>query len=141
MDPALIVGLTSLIAAISAALYQRRKSIIESNKAANELEILEHKMILDIAAKYQALSGPLEKRIKRLEDEISRYLCQIEEKDAENNELKQTVQLQARKIEHLEDNLRQKDAEIRDLQTHASKQSARITELYEMVGPGDGADG
>lgn len=110
---ALVVAITGLLGLVVNIYIQKNKAKAEITKVLSdqsirreELDNLEHKMVLELAAEYQKMVDPLQARIKAFEEEISSCRFLLERTEEENLNLEQVINLQERKIEHLEKKVR-----------------------------------
>lgn len=130
---AFVAGVTGLIMAIGNIIHQRRQSNLTLQTQSNERELrqqeldsLEHNMVVEIAQKYRDFSQEYDEKIAELKESL-------EEKEAENNQLKQTNLLYEQRIEFLEESLRTQKAETKRLKQQLLAQNKKLRELESRV--------
>lgn len=140
---ALIVGLTGLIAALGNIHIQRKQTHLAQEKQTSERELrqqeldsLEHNMVVEIAQKYRDFSVEYDARIASLTEKIEQYKGLLEESEAENNELKQTNLLYEQRIKFLVDNLQTQHKETQRLKGQLLEQNRKLRELESKVANG-----
>jgi chromosome segregation ATPase len=142
-----LAGLSGLLATIGNILNQRRqtkadlkKQLYEHEFRQQELDSLEHNMVVEIAQKYRDFNQEFEAKIALLQEELAEYRELLEEKEADNNQLRQTNLLYEERIKFLEESLVTQHKETNRLKRLLLEQNREFKELKAQVENGTKSD-